>query len=178
VAHLDPQRGGCCTVMPYFIGDILEIPVTTVQDYTIFNILGDFSTQIWREQTKLISEKSGLMSFIIHPDYVIKERERAVYEELLQHIAELSQQKSIWISTPSQVNQWWRQRAQMRLAKGPNGWMIENPGDDRGQVAYASLDGDRVVYEIEQPTRGHVAEPDVYSNTATQPLMGRIQADA
>jgi len=35
-----------------------------------------------------------------------------------------------------------------------------------------------VVYEIEQPTRGHVAEPDVYSNTATQPLMGRIQADA
>jgi hypothetical protein len=66
----------------------------------------------------------------------------------------------------------------MRLAKGPNGWMIENPGDDRGQVAYASLDGDRVVYEIEQPTRGHVAEPDVYSNTATQPLMGRIQADA
>jgi hypothetical protein len=26
VAHLDPQRGGCCTVMPYFIGKILELP--------------------------------------------------------------------------------------------------------------------------------------------------------
>src|SRR5579863_10715728 len=24
VAHLDPQHGGCCTVMPYFVGDILE----------------------------------------------------------------------------------------------------------------------------------------------------------
>lgn len=24
VAHLNPQRGGCCTVMPYFIGDTLE----------------------------------------------------------------------------------------------------------------------------------------------------------
>src|SRR5581483_1528358 len=23
VGHLDPQPGGCCTVMPYFIGDIL-----------------------------------------------------------------------------------------------------------------------------------------------------------
>ena len=29
VAHLEPQRGGCCTVMPYFIGDILELPLTT-----------------------------------------------------------------------------------------------------------------------------------------------------
>jgi hypothetical protein len=27
VAHLDPQRGGCCTVMPYFIGDQLELPL-------------------------------------------------------------------------------------------------------------------------------------------------------
>ncbi len=59
VAHLDPQRGGCCTVMPYFIGDILEIPVTTIQDYTLFNILNDFSTRIWKEQTAIIRENSA-----------------------------------------------------------------------------------------------------------------------
>ena len=152
--------------------------MTTVQDYTIFNILGDFSTQIWREQTKLISGKSGLMSFIIHPDYVINSRERAIYEELLQHIAELSQQKSIWISTPSQVNQWWRQRAKMTLVKGPNGWVIENPGDGRAHVAFASLDGDRVVYEIERPARGRAFESQSFSNAATQPLTERIRADA
>ena len=29
-SHLEPQRGGCCTVMPYFVGDILELPLTTV----------------------------------------------------------------------------------------------------------------------------------------------------
>ncbi|MEP6756406.1 MAG: hypothetical protein ABJA67_12955, partial [Chthonomonadales bacterium] len=39
VGHLDPQPGGCCTVMPYFIGNILELPVTTIQDYSLFNIL-------------------------------------------------------------------------------------------------------------------------------------------
>jgi hypothetical protein len=33
VAQLDPQRGGCCTIFPYFIGNILEIPVTATQDY-------------------------------------------------------------------------------------------------------------------------------------------------
>jgi len=39
VAHLDPQRGGCCTVMPYFVGKMLELPVTMTQDYTLFHIL-------------------------------------------------------------------------------------------------------------------------------------------
>ncbi|MGB0002059.1 MAG: hypothetical protein WBQ04_18225, partial [Candidatus Acidiferrales bacterium] len=26
VAHLEPTRGGCCTVMPYFVGKIVELP--------------------------------------------------------------------------------------------------------------------------------------------------------
>ncbi len=34
VAHLEPQRGGCCTVMPFFVGKILELPLTTTQDYS------------------------------------------------------------------------------------------------------------------------------------------------
>ena len=50
VAHLEPQRGGCCTVMPYFIGDLLELPLTTAQDYSLFHILGDYSTTLWKEQ--------------------------------------------------------------------------------------------------------------------------------
>ncbi len=40
VAHLDPQRGGCCTVFPYFIGSVLELPVTMTQDYSLFHISG------------------------------------------------------------------------------------------------------------------------------------------
>ncbi len=151
VAHLDPQRGGCCTVMPYFIGSILEIPVTTIQDYTLFNILGDFSTRIWKQQTEVIASKFGLMSFIIHPDYVIEERERTIYKELLEHLIDLRERKSIWITTPGEVNRWWRQRAKMKLVSAPEGWVIENPGDGRARVAYASLDGDRLVYEVEKP---------------------------
>jgi hypothetical protein len=36
VAHLDPQRGGCCTVFPYFIGRILELPppLRTIRCFT------------------------------------------------------------------------------------------------------------------------------------------------
>ncbi len=70
-AHLEPQRGGCCTVMPYFIGNILELPLTTIQDYSLFHILDDYSTTLWKEQIRLIREHHGLISVIAHPDYLI-----------------------------------------------------------------------------------------------------------
>src|SRR5712664_2836645 len=54
VAHLEPQRGGCCTVMPYFIGKILELPVTTIQDYSLFYLLKERSIDLWRDQVELI----------------------------------------------------------------------------------------------------------------------------
>jgi hypothetical protein len=73
-AHLDPQRGGCCTVMPYFIGNILELPVTTTQDYMLFYILGERSIDLWSRQIELIAEKNGLISFIVHPDYLMAEK--------------------------------------------------------------------------------------------------------
>ena len=61
VAHLDPQPGGCCTVMPYFIGKVLELPVTTTQDYTLFNILNEHSIDLWKSQINLILEKAAAM---------------------------------------------------------------------------------------------------------------------
>ena len=65
VAHLEPQRGGCCTVMPYFIGKILELPLTTIQDYSLFHILDDYSIDLWKHQIDLILKRNGLI--IHHP---------------------------------------------------------------------------------------------------------------
>ena len=87
VAHLEPQRGGCCTVMPYFVGDILELPVTTTQDYALFNYLNEYSIDLWKRQIKLIMEQHGLASFIVHPDYITKSREWNVYKSLLAYLA-------------------------------------------------------------------------------------------
>src|SRR5208337_4207900 len=83
VAHLDPQRGGCCTIFPYFIGDILELPLTTTQDFSLFRILESHSIELWKTQMKLIMEKSGLISFIVHPDYIDSEASRQTYRALL-----------------------------------------------------------------------------------------------
>ena len=89
-AHLDPQRGGCCTVMPYFLDEILEIPVTAVQDYTLFNVLHDYSINLWKEQMEMIMQRNGCMSFIVHPDYVTTPRELGVYKELLASTLSMS----------------------------------------------------------------------------------------
>jgi hypothetical protein len=149
VAHLDPQRGGCCTVMPYFIGNMLELPVTTTQDYTLYNILNDYSIGLWKRQINLIMEKHGLMSFIVHPDYVVKSRERNVYEQLLNHLNGLNKEKGIWLATPGEVNLWWRQRDQMRLIKDQGIWHIEGAGSERACVAYASERNGRLAFSLE-----------------------------
>ena len=145
VAHLDPQHGGCCTVMPYFIGNILELPVTTTQDYMLFHILNEYSTRLWKQQIKLIMEKHGLISFIVHPDYVMKAREQEIYEELLAYLAELRAKKGVWITTPGEVNRWWRQRAELEIVETGEQLRIEGPGSERARIAYASEQDGRLI---------------------------------
>ena len=86
VAHLEAKRGGCCTVFPFFIGRILELPLTTSQDYSIFHILNDYSTNLWKQQLALIKERNGLMSILTHPDYLIERHAHNVYESLLEYL--------------------------------------------------------------------------------------------
>jgi hypothetical protein len=148
VAHLDPQRGGCCTVMPFFLGSILEIPVTTTQDYSLFHILNDYSIDVWKRQTELIMQRHGLLSFIVHPDYIIGSRERTIYEALLGFLDCLREEKGIWIATPGEVNHWWRQRAEMKLVEDSAGWRIEGPGKDRARIAYATEKDGQLVFTL------------------------------
>ena len=148
VAHLDPQRGGCCTVMPYFVGEVLEIPVTMTQDYTLFNILNDFSTTLWERQIELIMEKHGLISVVIHPDYLTSERARNTYDELLAYLAQLKSEKKLWITTPGEVNTWWRQRSKMELVEEDGQWRIEGAGKERASIAYASEQDGRLVLSL------------------------------
>jgi hypothetical protein len=148
VAHLEAQRGGCCTVMPYFIGKVLELPVTTTQDYFLFHVLDDYSISLWKRQIELILEKHGLASFIIHPDYVIEERARNAYQALLVYLSKLRAEGKIWIALPGEVDRWWRMRSQMKLVSKGGRWTIEGAGRERARVACATLDGDKVTYTM------------------------------
>jgi len=148
VGHLEAQRGGCCSVMPYFIGTILELPLTTTQDYSLFHILDQYSTDLWKSQAIRIMNKHGLMSFLLHPDYLIESRARETYKSLLAYLAQLRSEGKIWIALPGDINDWWRARSQMQLVWQGNGWGIEGPKKDQARVAHAVLDGGKLAYEF------------------------------
>jgi hypothetical protein len=148
VAHLEPQRGGCCTVKPYFVGKILEIPLTASQDYAMFHILHHYSIDLWKRQIDLIQRRNGLISFIAHPDYLINRRARGVYELLVAHLRQITDRDRVWATVPGEVDRWWRARSEMRLVEHNRGWRIEGPESERARIAYATLDGDRIVYAV------------------------------
>jgi hypothetical protein len=149
VAHLDPQRGGCCTVMPYFVGDVLELPVTTIQDYTLFNVLKTYSLDLWREQIDLIMKQHGLISFIIHPDYIQTTESKNAYVQLLAHLSDLRANAKVWVTLPGEVNTWWRQRGKMQLVRNSSGWHIEGTGAERATIAYAVVRENTLQYRFE-----------------------------
>jgi len=158
VAHLEPQRGGCCTAMPYFVGKILEIPLTTSQDYSVFNILESYSLDLWKKQIAMILGRNGLLSFLSHPDYLIPLRPRGVYQALLEHLREVCDGVHVWHALPGELDRWWRARSQMRLVESENGVHIVGPQRERARIAYANLDGDRIAYTIDPlPSAASVA---------------------
>lgn len=154
VAHLDPQRGGCCTVFPYFIDDMLELPLTTTQDYSLFHILGQYSLDLWKQQMDLIQRKNGLVSFITHPDYLISAAAQSVYHRLVSYLAELREHERVWITSPGELNDWWRTRAGLRIVEDAAHSRIDGPGSERARIAYAEEQGGQLVFTFERQEPG------------------------
>jgi Polysaccharide deacetylase len=106
----EPQPGGCCSVWPFMIGSVVELPYTLPQDHTILTLLGERTPQLWLDQAATLSDEFGLIQCVSHPDrgYLGDSDKRAVYSEFL---AGLSEQVHLWRALPRDVASWWRQRA-------------------------------------------------------------------
>lgn len=148
VAHLDPQRGGCCTLFPYFVGEILELPLTTIQDYPLFNIIQIDPIQMWSKQIEAITERHGLVSFIIHPDYIVEPEKQEIYRELLRLLVKCNVEKNMWLALPGEVDTWWRERAKMTLEMHDGNWVIRGKGCERASIAYARLENGKLKYVL------------------------------
>lgn len=148
VGHLDPQHGGCCTVMPYFVGNVVELPVTMTQDYTLFNVFHQYDLDLWQEQLSIVRKRNGMASFIVHPDYIQTPKTLDVYKQLLACLDEMRNDDCLWIALPGEVNRWWRKRDKMSLVWTNNQWQIEGEGAERARVAYARIDRNTVTYRV------------------------------
>jgi len=112
VPHSDPyepQPGGCCSIWPYMIGDMVELPYTLPQDHTLFTLLRKRSVETWLVQARSIEERFGLIQCLSHPDrgYLGDSDKRAIYRELLDAVAG---RDNLWRALPRDVADWWRRR--------------------------------------------------------------------
>jgi hypothetical protein len=163
VAHLDPQRGGCCSIFPYFIGNIVELPLTTIQDYPLYNILRCDPLAMWTTQMDSIIAKHGLVSFIIHPDYTVEPKTQVLYRELLRLIRKNGDEQHMWLALPGEVDAWWRQRNSMTLVRQSGTWHVRGIGSGQAAVAYARLENGRLKYVLPNRSTETVQTPPPWS---------------
>lgn len=130
-APFEPQDGGCCTWLPFFNGELVELPLTLPHDHTVFVILGKEDESLWTDKAEYLRERGGLAMIDTHPDYLVEEQIFAAYASFLDRFAG---DKSAWMALPREVSAWWRRRAASWLERDGEGWRIAGPAADEGQV--------------------------------------------
>jgi hypothetical protein len=134
----EPQPGGCCSIFPYFLGDLVELPITLPQDHTLWEILRARSIAVWQEKTDWLISQHGLVNVIIHPDYVASPERVELYSQLLAYLRERVDRDHGWHVLPRDVASWWKAREALRVAGADGAARIEG-GASTGYAARATV---------------------------------------
>jgi peptidoglycan/xylan/chitin deacetylase (PgdA/CDA1 family) len=132
----EPQPGGCCSIFPFNFGPVVELPITLVQDHTLFAILRERSPRLWIYKSNWIELHHGLINLITHPDYLTNPRLLEVYAEFLAHLRTL---QDCWHALPREVARWWRTRDWFVRYGGEQGPWTVGPDERGATVALVSL---------------------------------------
>jgi hypothetical protein len=96
----EPQSDGVGTIFPFWVQGAsnqrgyVELPYSLPQDFTLFIIMEEKTTKIWKEKLAWIVEKGGMALFNTHPDYMnfsgrkstVEEYPAEYYAEFLEYI--------------------------------------------------------------------------------------------
>jgi hypothetical protein len=132
----EPQAGGCCTWLPFFNQNQVELPITLPQDHTLFVILGHADERAWIDKAQFLKRKGGMALLITHPDYMLDIEPREAYARFLQTFQDDS---TLWKALPREVSSWWRKRAASRLESANGGWRIVGPAASEAQISYGPV---------------------------------------
>jgi peptidoglycan/xylan/chitin deacetylase (PgdA/CDA1 family) len=130
----EPQPGGCCTLWPFRLGPLIELPYTLPQDHTLFTLLRERSAQTWLTLVDAIGGRYGLIHCLSHPDpgYLGESENRKLYVEFLDAVAERS---GLWRALPRDIASWWHRRE------------TADPSDADIELGTMRRDGSSVVFE-------------------------------
>jgi peptidoglycan/xylan/chitin deacetylase (PgdA/CDA1 family) len=127
----EPQPGGTCSLFPFHLGRVIELPYTLPQDHTLINLLHRAPLQIWHVKAQWIAAAGGMILALTHPDYIGAGEYLSQYEELLKRLRDIPQS---WCALPSEVADWWRRRSKMSLSI-KNGGPVITGENTTGAVA-------------------------------------------
>jgi hypothetical protein len=131
----EPQPGGCCSYLPFFNNDLVELPITLPQDHTLFSILGHRDGSLWLDKARELRRRGGLVLVLSHPDYATGAAATA-WQALLE---EFRSDPTMWQPVAHEAATWWRARAASRLVRDADGWRVVGPAAERARVRTGSV---------------------------------------
>jgi hypothetical protein len=134
-APFEPQAGGCCTWLPYMIGELVELPITLPQDHTLFEVLGQQDESTWIEKARFLRDRGGMALLLTHPDYVENGRLLESYQRVLE---EFGNDSTAWKALPRDVSDWWRRRSKSTVEEIDGEWRVTGPAGDDGRIDFIS----------------------------------------
>lgn len=147
-APYEPQPGGSCTYLPYFIDELVELPMTLPMDHTVFTILDRPDGRIWLDKAAYVRDHGGMVLVLTHPDYAVDPRVVDAYRALLDAHA---RDDTAWHALPKDVAAWWRRRAASTIERAASGWTVTGPAAGEARVRLAGADA------VSAPDDMHVA---------------------
>jgi peptidoglycan/xylan/chitin deacetylase (PgdA/CDA1 family) len=129
----EPQDSGCCTWLPFFNQEMVELPLTMAQDHTLFVILRHSDEDAWITKAEFLREHRGMAMIDTHPDYLIDDRIMGAYRRLLECYAT---DQTAWKALPREVSAWWRRRADSRIERAGADWVVTGPAADEARVEF------------------------------------------
>ena len=131
----EPQPGGCCSHLPFFNQEQVELPITLPQDHTLFAILGQTDGDVWVDKARHLRERGGMALALTHPDYAMNPSLLAAWKRLLN---EFRDDDTVWHALPREVACWWRRRAASVIRETDDGWRVEGPAAGEARIHTAT----------------------------------------
>ena len=99
-----PYRSGCCSIFPYRLGKLMELPLTLPQDSTCVFLkkTPEEILKLWLNKLSWIKEMGGLATLNIHPDshFGMKGKIFDIYRSFLEIV---TKDTKAWVITPAEV---------------------------------------------------------------------------
>jgi hypothetical protein len=151
----EPQPGGCCSPWPYFLGDMVELPITMPQDHTLYEILKYPDLALWEFKVAWLQKVGGLVLINVHPDYMMSDVRLRQYENFLLWMKE---QSGMWHALPKDISQWWRDRDKSNLVASGRTIKVEGPAATRASVLRVYKGDNNIAREIIFDNRQYTAK--------------------